>query len=74
MQRPGDVMFVPSGYWHTVLNLAPSVAITHNFASAEVVDEVRMPLLRLCAACGRAYGRVGDEKDGVLPISAVGLG
>lgn len=34
-QFPGDIMFVPSGWWHLVLNVKPSFAVTQNFVSQE---------------------------------------
>lgn len=30
---PGDVIFVPHGYWHMVVNLDDCIALTHNYVS-----------------------------------------
>ena len=34
VQNPGECVFMPSGWWHCVLNIAPtaSVAVTQNLA------------------------------------------
>lgn len=31
--NPGDVIFVPHGYWHMVINVDDCIALTHNYVS-----------------------------------------
>ena len=37
---PGECMYVPSGWWHTVINIDDSIAITQNFVPKSKLAEV----------------------------------
>ena len=40
MQNPGEIMYVPDGWWHAVLNLEHTVAVTQNVVGSARFDKV----------------------------------
>ena len=56
----GEVLHVPSGWWHLVVNLSPSIAITQNFVPEAHLKEV---LLFLRDKPDQVSGFRGDIED-----------
>eukprot|EP00966_Prymnesium_polylepis_P114747 2651753-Prymnesium_polylepis.1 len=44
IQQPGQTVFVPHGWWHMVVNLETSVAVTHNFVGPHNVEAAHAAL------------------------------
>ena len=72
--RPGEVLYVPRGWWHCVLNLGHTVAVTQNYVSSVGLHRVldflqpgRPDLVSGCAAADRwgADGEGGGSTDGM---------
>jgi len=40
VQGPGELIFIPSGWWHAVLNLDETVSVTQNFVNVQNLDAV----------------------------------
>jgi JmjC domain, hydroxylase len=60
--RPGDVVFVPHGWWHCVLNIGDTVAVTQNFVSEAnlhaVLRVLRSRNAQLISGCPEADRRM----------------
>lgn len=46
LQGPGDLIFVPGGWWHGVVNLEDSIAVTQNYCGPENFDFVYTRMTR----------------------------
>ena len=62
---PGDVLFVPSGWWHMALNLEECVAVTQNFCSPRTLPRV-LRFLRDAGECAELVSGTCRTRRGSL--------
>ena len=63
-QLPGETIMVPSGWWHCVLNIGDSIAVTQNY-----VNSVNLELVCLDMAPG--YHHRGIARAGRLALEEI---
>jgi hypothetical protein len=55
LQHPGDIVYVPRGWLHAVINRSLSVAVTHNFVSPECKVSLDVRVMGLVHQDGDAH-------------------